>query len=362
MPFILKQRRKYLLDRAEFNESEKIFKVRSSSDPNNTEVLFSYILPPVRENISLRDYTLFLLYKLDFSENDIFQVYDRESDRRIGWIFPLQSLLSTDHDYAENRHFLKYAYAAYQKLLIKVENQKELPISERQKYDLIKDEIYDENSIICLLSNETLDSDFDFSLYHPNLFKYGYYIKNIRISNSKPLPYSSEKRFTLRKTVSHLKDEVYIKELFGEMIYEQHPLVKFHLLYQVIELLLEKILHNELELLTDRLKKKKIYTRDFEDKLKSFMTEEKRINKLFNEYERGLSVEDLQDQCGLLLRTFGKEEQADEDFPKPLYALRNFIVHDYRNIPRSEIADINEMNAQFEILVADILTNFIIPA
>ncbi|MCP4352637.1 MAG: hypothetical protein GY795_44845 [Desulfobacterales bacterium] len=248
---------------------------------------------------------------------------------------------------------------AYQKLLINIENQAELSIAEKQEYSLV--EIYDENTILCILSNEKLDSDFNFDHYLPDLFKYGYYIKNIKISNSKPLSHHfSQIRFTLKKIVSHLKDEIYVKELFSEMIYEQHPLVKFHLLYQVVELLMEKILHNELELLITRLKEKKIYTRDFQEKLGSFMTEEKRINKLFNEYEQGLDIEDLQDQCDLLLRTFGKEEQAGTDFPKSLYALRNFIVHEYRNIPNSEIANINEMNALFELLVVDMLINFII--
>ncbi len=65
------------------------------------------------------------------------------------------------------------------------------------------------------------------------------------------------------------------------------------------------------------------------------------------------------DSC---LFPFGKEEQTGKDFSTSFYALRNFIVHDYRNIPKSEIANMNEMNVHFEILVVDMLINFIIPA
>lgn len=44
----------------------------------------------------------------DYSENSIFQVYVGE--QRIGWIFPIQALLSNQHDYAANTFFLRYAY------------------------------------------------------------------------------------------------------------------------------------------------------------------------------------------------------------------------------------------------------------
>lgn len=62
----------------------------------------------------------------EYSENSIFQVY--VGQQRIGWIFPIQALLSNQHDYVNNPFFLRYAYVAFCLLLndIKSKNEKEI--------------------------------------------------------------------------------------------------------------------------------------------------------------------------------------------------------------------------------------------
>jgi len=165
----------------------------------------------------------------------------------------------------------------------------------------------------------------------------------------------------LQQIASPLQPENYLRELFEELIYEQHPLVKFHLLYQVIELLLEKVLHHELKTVYDKLKKKEIYTRDLQDEIKKFIAEEQRITKLFSDYEKNLDTIDLQNQCDLLLQALGKSEQKGKGVAKSLYAVRNFIVHDYRSLPKSQIATLKEINSYFEILLIDMLLNLEMP-
>ena len=46
----------------------------------------------------------------DYVENNIYQVFASPLNKRIGWIFPGQALFSSQHDYADNPFFLKYAY------------------------------------------------------------------------------------------------------------------------------------------------------------------------------------------------------------------------------------------------------------
>lgn len=38
-------------------------------------------------------------------------------DKRIGWIFPISSIVSTSHDYADNPHYCRYALVAHMLLL-----------------------------------------------------------------------------------------------------------------------------------------------------------------------------------------------------------------------------------------------------
>jgi len=359
MPFLLVDGQKLPLDNIAFNEAEKIFEVKSRADIKGNVLKFDYKLKPNRENSEPQDYRLFHFFKKNYSQNDIFQVYEYERDTRIGWIFPLQSLLSADHDHAENEHFLRYAFAAFQKLLINPNNLYEFSTGVQEIYDISS--LYDENSILLVLSNKKVHTDFALELYLPHLFKYGYYIVNKNDFES-IIQSHSETRFTLKQIVSLFQDEGYIKELFQTLIYETHHLTKFHFLYQIIELFIEKILHYELALLSDKLKRKKVYTHEFKEKLNSFMSEDKRINKLFTEHVKDLDIDELQKKCNLLLRSIGKEEIEGKGIADSLYSVRNFIVHDYRNIPKQDIDTLKAINMQFEILIIDMLLNYFNPS
>jgi hypothetical protein len=150
--------------------------------------------------------------------------------------------------------------------------------------------------------------------------------------------------------------------VFQDLIYEPHPLVKFHILYQVVEYLIERILYYELEDLSNQLKQRKIYTRDLQEKTKSFLSEEKRIKKLFAEYTFDINTLDFRNCCQSLLQCIGRDECSGEDTGKLTYMVRNFIVHDYRNFPKAEIEKLAQLNFYFEMLVIDLLLKFKYPS
>jgi hypothetical protein len=357
MPFIVVNEKELSLDSVTFDATTGVFKLNSSADKSDNVLIFEYVLTP-HQDYQPKDFTLYILYKRKFSENDIFQVYERELNNRIGWIFPLQSLLSNKHEYAENVHFLRYAFVAFQKLLTNANNSLEFAL-DRDTNEL--GEVYDVGStFVLILSNQTLPDGFRLPFYLPALFKYGYYFKYVKGFDSTPKP-PAGKKVNLQKIASPLQQEDYLTELFKELIYEQHPLVKFHLLYQVIELLIEKVLHHELLAVYHKLKKKEIYTRDLQDHIKEFIPEEKRITKLFSDYEQLLDIRDLQNQCDSLLQALGKAKQTGAGIAKSLYAVRNFIVHDYRSLPKSQIDTLKKINSSFEILIIDMLLNLEMP-
>ena len=51
-------------------------------------------------------YTVLVMFHNELPENYIFEVYEKKINKRIGWIFPLQALLSNRHSFADDVHFL----------------------------------------------------------------------------------------------------------------------------------------------------------------------------------------------------------------------------------------------------------------
>ena len=86
----------------------------------------------------------------DYSENSIFQVY--VDKQRIGWIFPIQALLSDQHDYAGNKFFLRYAYVAVWLLLNNIKSENEQEISS----EIFLDDFYDNSLTLLVLDNENI--------------------------------------------------------------------------------------------------------------------------------------------------------------------------------------------------------------
>lgn len=107
----------------QYNDADNIFEIKDAEDN-----LICEYYPELKLDAEYnpQEFECHLLKndREDYSENSIFQVY--ASKKRIGWIFPIQALMSEQHDYVENRFFLKYAYVACYWLLenIKCDNQR----------------------------------------------------------------------------------------------------------------------------------------------------------------------------------------------------------------------------------------------
>ena len=89
----------------------------------------------------------------------------------MGWIFPIQALLSDEHDYAENTFFLKYAYIAIYLLLNNIDEENVRKSSEVLKIT----DFYSEDAIIFVLckSNCKQINDFCYEDYIVDLFGHG---------------------------------------------------------------------------------------------------------------------------------------------------------------------------------------------
>ena len=301
------------------------------------------------ENINPNDYQYFKFFKPGIKENEIYKIIETSLKKNIGWIIPVTALTSNNHDYINDKIFLKYAFATY-KLILKYESDKESIV-------------FNQNTAFLVIDKKEINktANFNIKYYYSSLFQYGYLIKDIKIKSQNFK--TPEKKIKIQTISNKLYKEKYIDELFNNLIFEQHPLVKFHVLYQVIELFIERILLNEIKILSKRIEKKEIYSANIDEELKKFKSEERRINKLFSNYTENLNSnikKAFKDECNFLLEKLGDNDAKNKyDIHKSIYKIRNYIVHDYRNIPFEYHENLKKINSVFDILITDLLINYI---
>lgn len=289
-------------------------------------------------------------------ENDIFQVYDKQANVRLGWIFPIQALLSGEHDYAENNFFLKYAYIAIYLLLNNVNEENMRNSSEVLRVT----DFYSEDAIIFVLckSNCKQIKDFCYEDYIVDLFGYGYSC----------LPYSAigeknvyvEKRINIRKISKDVKEKIFIVEVFKSLLVQTNllPLAKFHMLYQIIELLIGDIFSYEFTDFSKKISEDTNNLFDLKDELQKLTGEKYRVKELFNTYSRidRILQKRLKDVCNELLKKASKKEKVDVG--DSLYSVRCLVFHNYGNIPSEARELIEEINEIFEEVVIELLITF----
>lgn len=342
----------YTLDVYEFNNVNKQFVFKDNGDQLKAQ--FDYDLD-INEMNDISNYDIHLLYNKNFAENNIFQIFD--GDTRLGWLFPMQAIISRKHDFAENKHFLNYAYVAFLKLLIESENLKINNLSYREDCNYKLEDLFDIESTHVLITskaNTEQINDYDYQNYIPSLYEKGYLSRYG--GNYKEIDCYG--KIKLNKVSSDLNQEVFVKYLFNEILVESsHPLVKFYMLYQVIELLIEKIFNYELTILLDGLSKDEKNLFQVKEDLGSLANESERIKKLFNQYSKhNASRNELMNLCNVLLEGIGRDKKNSPE--KALYSVRNLYVHDYRSIPIEYKSQIEQINDVFEKVVIETIHTF----
>jgi hypothetical protein len=299
---------------------------------------------------------------------------------RIGWIFPIQSLVSNKHGCAENKHFLKYAYVAFYKLLLNQENYSHFTPSSEQIEDYKLTDFYGDNIIILILCKTNIDkiANFNIDNYLASLYSHSYYYcqptENInKINNCQPtedlneiknranLKPSGNTRLILQQNSQYLQGEPYIERLFKSLLKtEEHPLVRFYILYQVIELVIEIMFKKSFSDIIDTFQNntdKNIY--ELKESIAYISSEKERISKLINALEKyfdEVSKINLHTFCNELLVAFNSKTK--ETLPSVLYSVRSSIVHKFRNLPEKDLPKIEAINKEFENIVIKIILNF----
>ncbi len=348
---------------------ETCFVLKSYSNPSlNIKVRFPLPVHDVYEEKNFECYPF--ISDAYYKENHIFELHeeDLQPNSRIGWIFPIQSLTSKEHDKAKNKHFLQYAYVTFKILLQSEMFKEDLSFTIRNYDDEIDlSNIYPSDLIIASLSKDKLKliSKFKITNYLHSLYINRYYFcTELNQLNQRTLKNLTREgqRIEIKRISKNLKTEVFILALFKDhLIDKNHPLVQFHFLYQIIELLIDKILDFEILKVLDSFKSRIISPHEMKKELQEITPEEHRIFLLLNSYSRpAVNNRDLVLACNKILIHFNRISQ---DIVPALYQVRSIVVHRFREIttidPKYELLE--EVNEHFELTVTQILSCYIEP-
>lgn len=347
---------------------------RISAENVDLSIFITYV-PQIFNDIDPNQYLVFLLSRPEFSENDIFTVFSKTEEKRVGLIFPLQATRSLEHKFSGDRAFLRFSQAAFMRLCQGFENcYLKIPtvIGERE-LDIF--DFYSEDSIVLVLYRPALDEPDSFRIdtYLPSLFKYGYFLQSANIdpgtcaSVGADLYKKLEAKLTIRPiSESFSSAQFVVHAMQSTLPYEGNPLMVFFYHYQLIELLIGEVLDTTFQEFKEQLAADAAISTSIRDTLNTLnesLNEKARIKRLFNVHI-GVNPEtsDLRLRCNEFLNINGvvlKKSIETQHFADYLYETRNVLFHNLRNVAPQSLKVITEINELLRPVLCDMLINYV---
>ncbi|WP_421945517.1 hypothetical protein [Pedobacter sp.] len=367
--------REWSLDRIRFikEDVESYFLVESSEDASiNYTVSFPL---HVYEGYLPQNFTCVGFSSSIFNkENNIFQVNLKQhivKAARIGWIFTIQALISKEHNEADNQHFLRYAFVTFEKLLRGELFPETLILMDDigSGGALALESIYPSDLIVLSISNNTITGipKFNIDNYLQSFYAYGYYfcpsLADFDSSVENPVKPPIVTSISIQKISDNLEDNDFAKTLFKTYLKKQnHPLVQFYLLFQIIELLIDKVYDFEIIKIFNEAQARSLPPHDIKKKIEATANMDYRITRLFEDYLRkGLSsTADLIVAIKPFMNHFSQEINDTTPIGAAIYACRNKIVHEFRIVADQDVDFklLKVINMNFSQLVAELVVLF----
>ena len=301
------------------------------------ESIYIRYLPKIDLDFEKKSFRVFF-FNNDFlnAENDVFEVYEKNLEKRIGWLFPIANLEPSDNSLV-NQYLLKYIFPTFKLMLemknISIPNRKSL-----NEYSIL--DFYPEDLIIFVVSMETLNHQtFDIKEYIPSFAKFGYFEFNNdkRTSSLEKINdilkrYRGAKRLQIQKAKISLADNVFLDNFYKKYLkFSDNFLLKFFILYQVIEYLIEQSFNNDFELFLSEFKENKFQKNDLKEKIDSLYKERLRIKRIISRSDLDEDlISNFRQNTKQLLGEFKENESTD--ISDLLYDVRNLVIHNYHKI------------------------------
>lgn len=360
------------------------------------DLTINYPLPIISKSENYDSCKVFLFKnKFKSKEDHGFQI--TIDDSRKGVIFPIKiysnkSVLPAPGASKDSDFLLRFLHIGFYHLLKAHEI-----ISNPIKFDDISkitnlkiEDFYDDETVVYLYHEDNL-ADLKIFRYYPSFLKFGYVpiikatdyneieVINIKTSKHPLYTFGLLDVLEIKNPNSNLVDEKYINQLFTSILKNKlNSTARFLLLYQVIELLIDKIalehflskhpydLDTYYMIFETRTAKsyRDVYDNINEIQKKVQKTidpikeEFKRINKLINEKAK-LEINDYVRFVEISKKIIGN--RSCSTLPDYIYQLRNKIIHDFHNLSNSHdnIDDLlGEANIEFEKIISDVIINY----
>ena len=350
-----------ILDQLSFDFETSTFTLYNNSFPDSLSV--SYIPKKETEEFELINYEIFILENNSLiAENDIFLVHEITLKKGIGWIFPLSALESNDNNFAEKIFFNQFRFLAYQKILEKSFFMKK-EVNEKKEIFLLSD-LFDSDLIIFILSKSELTegTNFDIKDYLPSLANHGYFYKNNhQLKYTCPKDYlvkqfRGKNNIKITKATNSIYQSNFVKKLYENYLKTlDHHLIRFHLLYQVIENQITDLFNFQFEKILIEYNDKSITKNNFIESIGKIRKERDNIRKIVSTlnpndgtFEKSVLI-NLKRDCIEFLSHYGVEER--NELGDLIYDVRNILVHNYRSVEDENIKLLDEITFGFEILI-----------
>lgn len=244
-------------------------------------------------------------------EKEIAQVHMRsgDSEQRVGWLIPVISMISLEHEYAEDSYFRKHVYEA-----VKLLNGKEL-------HESVYVLIYSKR----LLEGVSVASDGELSLSFVLYGIYPYY--GSQSSASTEYKIQVKKKVVIEKGFNFDCSVGFFKFLVENLLpIERNGYARFMFFYQVYELAMELVFYKKV----NELKMAKSHLGIIRKKIDDYSSEGKLIGVLYAEMGRDRNDSSLAAVAKIIFADL-KEETYYTSTNKSamLYDIRNTLVHSY---------------------------------
>lgn len=300
-----------------------------------------------------KEFDIYFLVNTSVKESDIFQCWNRAANRRVGWAIPVVALDSDQHDYNKNEHFLRYAWVA-----IRLALTSERGVGVRKRVDVAGrvevsfSELFDPSTVLLVISRETLTESCEFDLERAavSLAQFGYVDMQtgdpagVRLAMS--LPVGSKLYYELASP--DVGASSVIASLIQGAATSHNEVLRFFYLYQVIELLIERVfVEEQANVVRDLISASgdSSRTKDAISRMGEVANEKRRISLLLNQYSCIRDPMDaLRGVCSDFLRIVGRA--AGSTFEEFLYPVRNFVFHQFRQVPPEALEVLGDINRE----------------
>lgn len=294
-------------------------------------------------NENLKDYEFILFKKQDYVENDIFCLFYKNSETRIGWLFPIDSIGSDNHDcYLDDR---RQHYEIYAKLA--ADHLKDISVSNTDNYHL------------AVLKKEKLPNNCPPSNFMCSFAKYGYNLSTFddtrpyysnKLCSEKINSANGSKKLVLKP---NFLDHSFTYNLFNHLKVEKHFYLRFILIYQLYELLIEKVFFAKISSFRD----KKFNLATIRDKIGEISSERKLINILFTRLGIDTTPETtFLDSAKEFLKEYKETSYLTSELSMPniIYDIRSLLVHSFYKFDSSHDL-MSDFVDSFELKTIEIL-------